>query len=81
MKLKLMKYIKFCLYIFFFLQAQISHIGASLHSNTPYIYRVPAETQSVFLVINVALLVMPQLLAWRCYSVANSKKSLSNKEN
>ncbi|XP_033634570.1 transmembrane 6 superfamily member 1-like [Asterias rubens] len=62
-------------------QAQISHIGASLHSNTPYIYRVPAETQSVFLVINVALLVMPQLLAWRCYSVANSKKSLSNKEN
>ncbi|XP_038078419.1 transmembrane 6 superfamily member 1-like [Patiria miniata] len=61
-------------------QAQISHIGGSLHSNTPYIYRVPEEGQTVFLIINLTLLVVPQLLAWRCYSVANGKASKNKDE-
>lgn len=48
------------------LQGQFSHIGASLHSRTPYIYRVPSDGLSAFWLINMALLLVPQLIAWRC---------------
>ena len=47
-------------------QAQISHLGSSIHSRTPYPFRVPESTAPTFWVINMLLLVIPQLLAWRC---------------
>ncbi|KAK2154024.1 hypothetical protein LSH36_279g03129 [Paralvinella palmiformis] len=50
-------------------QAQVSHIGASLHSGTDPQLRVPDDTiiRSSFWLINVVLLlIVPQLLALRC---------------
>ncbi|XP_055516992.1 transmembrane 6 superfamily member 1-like isoform X2 [Leucoraja erinacea] len=47
-------------------QAQFSHMGASLHSRTPYMYRVPEDTQLAFLIINGLYCILPQLLALRC---------------
>ncbi|XP_067144483.1 transmembrane 6 superfamily member 1-like [Centruroides vittatus] len=50
------------------LQAQISHMGASLHPRTPYILRVPPDlyARSVFWIINLILAIIPQLIAYRC---------------
>lgn len=47
-------------------QAQFSHIGASLHTRTPFSYRVPPNSQPVFILINVLYAVVPQLLCYRC---------------
>ncbi|XP_077482568.1 transmembrane 6 superfamily member 1-like isoform X2 [Stigmatopora argus] len=47
-------------------QAQFSHIGASLHTRTPFSYRVPADSQPVFLLVNVLYALVPQVLCYRC---------------
>ncbi|XP_022603008.1 transmembrane 6 superfamily member 1 [Seriola dumerili] len=47
-------------------QAQFSHIGASLHTRTPFSYRVPADSQPVFLLVNVLYTLVPQFLCYRC---------------
>ncbi|KAG7482136.1 transmembrane 6 superfamily member 1 [Solea senegalensis] len=47
-------------------QAQFSHIGASLHTRTPFSYRVPADNQLLFLLINVLYALVPQALCYRC---------------
>ncbi|XP_056135018.1 transmembrane 6 superfamily member 1-like [Lampris incognitus] len=49
-------------------QAQFSHIGASLHTRTPFSYRVPADSQTIFLVINILYALVPQALCYRCTS-------------
>ncbi|XP_041838610.1 transmembrane 6 superfamily member 1-like [Melanotaenia boesemani] len=49
-------------------QAQFSHIGASLHTRTPFSYRVPADSQPVFLLVNVLYTLVPQVLCYRCCS-------------
>ncbi|KAM6979447.1 LOW QUALITY PROTEIN: transmembrane 6 superfamily member 1-like [Aplochiton taeniatus] len=43
-----------------------SHIGASLHTRTPFSYRVPSNSQPVFLLINVIYALVPQALCYRC---------------
>ncbi|CAB1339081.1 unnamed protein product [Coregonus sp. 'balchen'] len=48
------------------IQAQFSHIGASFHTRTPFSYRVPADSQIVFLLVNALYAIVPQALCYRC---------------
>ncbi|XP_029577757.1 transmembrane 6 superfamily member 1-like, partial [Salmo trutta] len=47
-------------------QAQFSHIGASLHTRTSFSYRVPVDSQIVFLLVNALYAIVPQALCYRC---------------
>uniref|UniRef100_A0A3Q3FKL3 Transmembrane 6 superfamily member 1 n=1 Tax=Kryptolebias marmoratus TaxID=37003 RepID=A0A3Q3FKL3_KRYMA len=47
-------------------QAQFCHIGASLHTRTPFSFRVPADSQPVFLLVNVLYTLVPHFLCYRC---------------
>ncbi|XP_028283626.1 transmembrane 6 superfamily member 2-like [Parambassis ranga] len=47
-------------------QTQWCHIGASLHSRTPFTYRVPADKRWPVITLNVLLAATPALLALRC---------------
>lgn len=49
-------------------QTQWCHIGASLHSRTPFTYRVPVDKKWLVIALNVLLAVAPALLALRCLS-------------
>ncbi|XP_063075494.1 transmembrane 6 superfamily member 1 [Engraulis encrasicolus] len=47
-------------------QTQCCHIGGSLHSRTPFTYRVPSDTWRVVMALNIAYTAVPILLALRC---------------
>ncbi|XP_037552810.1 transmembrane 6 superfamily member 1-like isoform X2 [Nematolebias whitei] len=47
-------------------QTQFSHMGASLHTRTPFSFRVPADNQLVFLLVNVLYTLVPHFLCYRC---------------
>ncbi|XP_061653997.1 transmembrane 6 superfamily member 2 isoform X1 [Phyllopteryx taeniolatus] len=49
-------------------QAQWCHIGASLHSRTPFTYRVPTDKLWTVITFNVLLAVVPTLLALHCHN-------------
>ncbi|KAJ8398289.1 hypothetical protein AAFF_G00428590 [Aldrovandia affinis] len=47
-------------------QAQFAHIGASLHTRTPFTYRVPEAGQTLFLIVNTVYGLVPQILSYHC---------------
>ncbi|XP_042559020.1 transmembrane 6 superfamily member 2 [Clupea harengus] len=47
-------------------QAQWCHIGGSLHSRTPFTYRIPSDAWRGVMGLNVAYAAVPILLALRC---------------
>lgn len=49
-------------------QTQWCHIGASLHSRTPFTYRVPADKWWPVITLNVLLAAVPTLLTLRCHT-------------
>lgn len=49
-------------------QTQWCHIGASLHSRTPFTYRVPADKRWPVIALNALLAAVPALLALRCHN-------------
>ncbi|XP_016897682.1 transmembrane 6 superfamily member 2 isoform X2 [Cynoglossus semilaevis] len=49
-------------------QTQWCHIGGSLHSRTPFTYRVPSDKWWPVISLNVLLAAVPTLLALRCHS-------------
>lgn len=50
------------------IQTQWCHIGASLHSRTPFTYRVPADKRWPVIALNALLAAVPALLALRCHN-------------
>ncbi|KAK7945720.1 hypothetical protein WMY93_001448 [Mugilogobius chulae] len=48
-------------------QPQWCHIGASVHSRTPFTYRVPTDKWWPVIVLNVLLAAVPSVLALRCH--------------
>ncbi|KAM9817409.1 LOW QUALITY PROTEIN: transmembrane 6 superfamily member 1-like [Neosynchiropus ocellatus] len=61
-------------------QAQFSHVGASLHTRTPFSYRVPADGQSVFLLVNILYALIPQVLCYRCSTSPEFFRKLTAKK-
>jgi len=59
-------------------QAQVAHIGASLQWRTPYDLRVPRSqhVRIVFWSLNLFLLLVPQLLAYRCQTAPDFFKRI-----
>lgn len=57
---------------FFLLQSQVVHILASFHWRTGSAFKSPVDCQQsqgqVFWIINLLLLLVPQVFAWRCYN-------------
>ncbi|KAK2822306.1 hypothetical protein Q5P01_022371 [Channa striata] len=49
-------------------QTQWCHMGASLHSRTPFTYRVPADKWLPVITLNVLLAAAPALLVLRCHA-------------
>lgn len=49
-------------------QAQWCHIGASLHSRTPFTYRAPTDKWWPVIGLNALLAAVPALLALRCFT-------------
>ncbi|XP_046732780.1 transmembrane 6 superfamily member 2 isoform X1 [Silurus meridionalis] len=48
-------------------QMQWTYIGASVHSRTPFTYRIPKEEWRLVMTLNLVYLAVPVLLAVRCY--------------
>lgn len=46
---------------------QWTYIGASVHSRTPFTYRIPKEEWRLVMTLNLVYLAVPVLLAARCY--------------
>lgn len=49
-------------------QIQWTHIGASIHSRTPFTYRVPKDEWHLVMTLNLLYAAVPVLLAARCYT-------------
>uniref|UniRef100_H3DCX4 Transmembrane 6 superfamily member 2a n=1 Tax=Tetraodon nigroviridis TaxID=99883 RepID=H3DCX4_TETNG len=49
-------------------QSQWCHLGASLHSRTPFTYRIPSDKLWPVIALNVLLAAVPALLALRCHT-------------
>ncbi|KAJ8247591.1 hypothetical protein GJAV_G00248070 [Gymnothorax javanicus] len=49
-------------------QGQFAHIGASLHTRTPFAFRVPEANKTLFLIVNTLYGLIPQILSYRCVS-------------
>ncbi|XP_037537627.1 transmembrane 6 superfamily member 2 [Nematolebias whitei] len=49
-------------------QTQWCHIGASLHSRTPFTYRVPVDKKWAVIALNALPAIAPALLALRCHT-------------
>ena len=50
-----------------FLQTQWTHIGASVHSRTPFTYRIPKDEWRLVMTLNVLFMAVPLLLALHVY--------------
>nr|XP_020669947.1 transmembrane 6 superfamily member 2 [Pogona vitticeps] len=63
-------------------QAQMSHIGSSLHHRTPFPYRTPEDAWWIFVLSNTLYAIGPHVLAYRClWSPAFFFSSVSRDEN
>lgn len=49
-------------------QTQWTHLGASLHSRTPFTYRIPKDEWRTVVLLNLLTVALPLLLALRCYA-------------
>lgn len=54
--------------VLMFSQIQWTHIGASIHSRTPFTYRLPKDEWHLVVTLNLLYAAVPVLLAARCYT-------------